>query len=201
MAGSPARSARAALAFPTGCDRQAPGNPRRPADRLSQSRRGDPHHPRGGRAEAGDDGALGSHREPGRGDPQHAAALAAQARGIRDPQGIRRADRRKGRHRSVARLRRQAMADRRLGNRRGEEEVCQGDRTRAAAHAIRRSAGSRRTGDPARDDREGAGDGRHLRERLDPCAEGPSLRHVRPAVQGRRRTEEWRSRHRRRTGS
>ena len=74
-----------------GRDRAAAGDPRRLPDRLSQHRRGDPDHPRGGRAEAGDDGPLVAHRQPGRGHPQHAAARAAQAGGDRDPQGVRRA--------------------------------------------------------------------------------------------------------------
>ena len=38
------------------------------------------------------DGALQAHRHAGRGDPQHAAARAAQARGDRDPQRARRPD-------------------------------------------------------------------------------------------------------------
>ena len=38
-------------------------------------------------AEDRDDGALGPQRGPGRGDPQHAAARVAPARGDRDPEG------------------------------------------------------------------------------------------------------------------
>ena len=69
------------------------GDPARPDRRLRQSRRGDPHHPRGRRSEGRDDGALGADRGPGRGDPEHAAARIAPARGDRDPQGARRARR------------------------------------------------------------------------------------------------------------
>ena len=46
---------------------------RRLPDRLPQPRRGDPHHPRRGRAEAGADEDLQADRRSGRGDPQHAA--------------------------------------------------------------------------------------------------------------------------------
>ena len=81
MARPPQGRAGPPLAAPAGRDRAAAGNPRRLPDRLSQHRRGDPHHPRGGRAEAGDDGALVADRHAGRSDPQHAAARLAQARG------------------------------------------------------------------------------------------------------------------------
>ena len=62
--------------------------------------------------------ALLADRQPGRGDPQHAAARLAQARGIRDPQGVRRADRREDADRGAARLQRQAVEDDPLGGRR-----------------------------------------------------------------------------------
>ena len=58
VAGAPQRRAGAPLAPPARRDRAPAGDARRLSDRLSQPRRGDPHHPRGGRAEAGDDGAL-----------------------------------------------------------------------------------------------------------------------------------------------
>ena len=48
---------------------------------LPRPRRGDPDHPRGGRAQAGADGALRAHRPPGRGHLQPAPAQSAQARG------------------------------------------------------------------------------------------------------------------------
>ncbi len=63
------------------------GGAARLCHRLRQPRRGDPHHPRGGRPEGRDDGALGPQRGTGRGDPQHAAAHAAPARRDRDPEG------------------------------------------------------------------------------------------------------------------
>ena len=44
-----------------------------------------------------------------------------------------------GGDRGAARLRRQAVADRCLGNRRGEEEIRQGDRDRPPPHAVRRT--------------------------------------------------------------
>ena len=70
-------------------DRAAAGDARRLPHRLSQPRRGDPHHPRGGRPQGRDDAAFEAHRRAGRGDPQHAAARLAQARGDRDQQGAR----------------------------------------------------------------------------------------------------------------
>ncbi len=75
-------------------------DPRRLPRRLSEHRRGDKDHPRRGRAQAGDDGALGAHRPAGRIDPQHAPAGAAQAGGVRNPQGVRHpSPRRSGRSR------------------------------------------------------------------------------------------------------
>ena len=59
--------------------------PARGAGRLPQGvprpRRGHPHHPRGGRAQAGADGPLRAQRPAGRGHPQPALAQSAQARG------------------------------------------------------------------------------------------------------------------------
>ena len=48
MAGAPQGRAGPPLAASARRDRAAAGNPRRLPDRLSQHRRGDPHHPRGG---------------------------------------------------------------------------------------------------------------------------------------------------------
>ena len=53
--------------------------------RLSQSRRGDPHHPPRGRAEARAHEALQALRDPGRGDSRNQAAPPRQARGNEDP--------------------------------------------------------------------------------------------------------------------
>jgi topoisomerase-4 subunit A len=72
------------LDLPAGRDRAAAGDPRRLPDRLSQSRPADQDHPRGGRAQAQDDQGFQAKRPAGRGDPQHAPARAAPARGIRD---------------------------------------------------------------------------------------------------------------------
>ena len=72
---------------PPGRGRAPHRDPARPDRRLPQSRRGDPHHPRGRRPEGRDDRALGTERGSGRGDPQHAAARVAPARRDRDPQG------------------------------------------------------------------------------------------------------------------
>ena len=48
-----------------GRDRAPARSAGRHAHRLPQSRRGDPHHPRGGRAEGGDEGAVRTHRQSG----------------------------------------------------------------------------------------------------------------------------------------
>ena len=66
---------------------RAAAHPRRPADRLPQSRRGDPHHPPRGRAEAGADEALQALGRAGRGDPRDRAAPPGEARGDEDPRG------------------------------------------------------------------------------------------------------------------
>ena len=118
MAGPSPRGADPPLEASAWRDREAAGNPRRLPDRLSQHRRGDQDHPRGGRAQAGDDGPLVAHRHPGRSHPQHAAARLAQAGRIRDPQGIRRSHHREEADRGAACLRRQAMGDDQLGSRR-----------------------------------------------------------------------------------
>ena len=65
--------------------RAPPRGAGRLSHRLSQSRRGHPHRPPGGRAQAGDDQAVEGDRCPGRRHPQHAAARLAQAGGDGDP--------------------------------------------------------------------------------------------------------------------
>jgi hypothetical protein len=72
-------------------DRRPAGAARRLPDRVPQPRPGDRDHPHRGRAQAGDDRRVRADRPPGRGDPQHAAAQLAQARGDGDRQGARRA--------------------------------------------------------------------------------------------------------------
>ena len=64
---------------------RAAAHPRRPAGRLPEPRRGDPHHPPRGRAEAGADEALQAERHPGRGDPRDQAAPPREARRDEDP--------------------------------------------------------------------------------------------------------------------
>ena len=76
-----------ALAPPLGQDRGPARGARRLSDRLSQPRRGDPHHPRGGRAQGGADARFRAHRAPGRGDPEHAPAPSAPPRGAGADQG------------------------------------------------------------------------------------------------------------------
>ena len=80
MARPSPRGAAAPLAPPARRDRAPARTARRHDDRLPQSRRGDPHRPRGGRAEAGADRALHAQRQPGQLHPRHAAALAAPSR-------------------------------------------------------------------------------------------------------------------------
>ena len=76
---------------PAGEDRRPARAARRLYHRLPQPRPGDRDHPHRGRAQAGDDRRVRADRPPGRGDPQHAPAQLAQARGNGAPQGARRA--------------------------------------------------------------------------------------------------------------
>ena len=62
-------------------------HPRWAADCVSQSRRGDPHHPARGRAQAGADEALQALGRAGRGHPRDQAAPSGEARGDEDPRG------------------------------------------------------------------------------------------------------------------
>ena len=82
---SPARGAGAACAPSPGQDRGPAAHPRRPADRLSQSGRGDPHRPLRGISEGQADRNLPADRDPGRGHPQHPPAPAGQAGGDGNP--------------------------------------------------------------------------------------------------------------------
>ncbi len=95
--------ARPPLAPPAGGDRQAARAARRHDRRLPQPRRGDPHHPRGGRAEGGVEGPLRPDREPGRLRSRHTAAILAPPRGDAAPQGADRPYAREGVDRVVAR--------------------------------------------------------------------------------------------------
>jgi hypothetical protein len=89
------------LQAPPGQGRAPPAPARRPADRLPQPGRSDPHHPHRGRAEAGADRALRAERGPGRLHPRHQAEAAGAPGGNEDPrragrtgEGTREADRR-----------------------------------------------------------------------------------------------------------
>ncbi len=62
-----------------GGDRAPARSARRHDHRLPQSRRGDPHHPRGGRAQGRAQGALRTHRQPGQLHSGHAAACRCAA--------------------------------------------------------------------------------------------------------------------------
>ncbi len=179
MARPPQGSAGPPLAHPARRDRAAARDPRRLPDRLSQPRRGDPHHPRGGRAEAGADGALRADRHAGRSHPQHAAARAcASSRKSRSARSIDGSVGREGADRGAARLGRQAVEDACLGNRARSAKKFGPDDARSASAAP--PSPMRPTHDVADiapcDDREGADHRRRLREGLDPRAEGPSHR-------------------------
>ena len=142
-------------------------------DRLSQPRRGDPHHPRGGRAEARADGALQAHRQAGRSHPQHAAAracassrkwksaastqkLTKEQKGLKallksdDEQWAKISD-------EIKAVKEKFSKKTPLGRRR--TDFCRSPRDRRRSRTV--------------DDREGAGHRRLLREGLDPHHEGP----------------------------
>ena len=82
-------------------------------------------------------------RRAGRGDPQHAAAQPAPARGDGDPRRARRADRRARRARGAARRRGRAVGADRRGAARGAQGLRQGRARRRAAHQLRRRARGR----------------------------------------------------------
>ena len=84
MARPPPGGAGSPLEIPPRQDRPPARGARRLSDRLSQHRQGHQNHPREGRAEAGLDEGVQAHRSAGRGDPQYAAPLVAQARGDGD---------------------------------------------------------------------------------------------------------------------
>ena len=121
-----------------------PSRPRGLPHRLPQHRRGDPHHPHRGRAQAGADGALLAVRPPGGGGPRAQAAQPGQARGDEDPG---RAGQAPG-----------GAPGARRGPRLGEEAREEGRRG-----APRRRRGVRRRPALAAGRRRGAGRGRRLR--------------------------------------
>ena len=104
MARLPDRGAGQPREPPAGEDRRPDRAARRLSDRLSEPRPGHPDHPHRGRAQAGDDRRVRAERPPGRGDPQHAPAELAQARGDADPQGAGRAGEGEGRARETGRI-------------------------------------------------------------------------------------------------
>ncbi len=123
-------------------------------------------------------------------DPQHAPALAAQAGGIRDPYGIRRLSKEKAEIEALL-----ASDDKQWQTVAWEIGEVKKKFAKATEIGKRRTlfcrrADSRCRGDPAGDDREGADHGRYLGKGLDPRAEGPYLRHLDLAVQGRRWPED-----------
>ena len=81
LSGAPHGGAGPPLAPPAGQGRGPARGPGGLPQGVPRPRRGDPDHPRGGRAQAGADGALRADRPAGRGDPQPAPAQPAQARG------------------------------------------------------------------------------------------------------------------------
>ena len=118
------------LQLPAGARQRAPAHPRRPADRLPQHRRGHPHHPQGGRAEARADEEVPAHRHPGRGDSQPAAAPPGPARGDEDP-------------RRAEGTRRRARPAREAPAQPGEAAHAGARRDRAAGRGVRRRAAHR----------------------------------------------------------
>ena len=160
-------------------DRRPARAGRRLHHRLPQPRPDDRDHPHRGRAQAGDDGRVRADRPPGRGDPQHAAAQLAQARGDGAAQGARRrcwpsrasceklldspARQRTRLKRDLAALRKDYAEDTALGRRRT---------------TIAEAAPARRV-QHGRDDREGAGDGDPLAARLDPRGARATCRSIR----------------------
>ena len=103
--------------------RAPPAYPRGPARGLPQPRRGDPHHPSRGRAEARPHEALLAQRDPGRGHPRDQAAPPRQARGDEDPRRAGRARRRARRAHGRAAQRDQAAQAGRHRDRRRRREV------------------------------------------------------------------------------
>ena len=108
MGGVPDRGAGAPRAAPGREDRRPARAARGLYHRLPEPRPGDPDHPHRGRAQADHDRRIRADRPPGRGDPQHAPAQLAQARGDAAPAGARRADQGARRAREADRLGRPA---------------------------------------------------------------------------------------------
>ena len=121
---------------------------------------------------------------PGRGDPEYAAALAAQARGDGDRQGAQGVVEGAQGHPGAAEGRDAALGAHRRGTRGNPEEIRVG-RAGRAANRTRRRAGDHGGGE--RGVRRTRTDHRHpVRQGLDPRGEGPCRRRCRTALQGGR---------------
>ena len=184
MARPSPRRAAAPLAPSPGRDRAPARTAGRHDHRLPQSRRGDPHHPRGGRAEGGADGALRAHREAGQLHPRHAPALAAPARGngscARSTTELHEGEGARSRRCSATRSsngRRSPTQIRDIKKKYGPETKLGKRRTTFEAPPDVVDRRSRRG-----DDRARAGDGAGLAKGLDPRAEGPCRRPRRAAT-------------------
>ncbi len=147
------RGDRPARQAPARQDRAAAAHPRRPPDRLPQSRRGDPHRPLRGRAEGQADRRLRDRRRAGRRHPQHAAAPARQARGDGAAARARRTRRGARRHPGDAGFRQDAVEAGRAGAARRARQAGQVAPDRRApterrdgALDLRRGADDRRRG-------------------------------------------------------
>ena len=172
--------------YPQDPDREPAGSARRLPDRLSEHRQGDQDHPHRGRAEAGADQGVQADGSPGRRHPQHAAALVAQARGIRDPHRGQEPPQRVEGHQVAARLRDRAMVQGRRPGPQGPRHVRAEDAARQAPHHVRRRARARSRRDRGSLRRARAVHGRDLRKGLGPHAEGPCRRSVVARLQDRR---------------
>ena len=181
VAAVPHRHRHAPPAAPAGEGRRAAAHPRRPADRLPEPRRGDPHHPPRGRAEAGADEALQADRRAGRGDPRDQAAPPREARGDEDPRRAEGAGGRSARSsrrcsKSKAKLRKLVRDELQRGRRGVRRRPPHEDRR------ARSGAGDRRD----RAGRERAGHGGAVAARLGARGEGPRYRSALAVVQDRR---------------
>ena len=145
------------------------------------------NHPHRGRAQAGDDGRVRPDRPAGRGDPQHAAAIAPQAGGDGAAQRARRVAQGAGCAQPAAGQPRAPADAPEARSDRAAPRLCRGYPARPPPHHHRR--GCARGGiQHGRDDREGAGDGDPVAARLDPRRARASAARSGLEVQGGRRS-------------
>ncbi len=180
MAALPQRH-RGAPAQPSAGEGRAPPAPvGRPAGRVPQPGRSDPHHPQRGRAEAGADRALRAQRGTGRLHPGNPPAPAGASGRNEDPRRAGRAG--QGARPAAGGTGQQDQAEeddqRRAGRRRQEIRR----RAALAAGAAWRGAGDRRD----RTGAERADDHRDVGEGLDPRGQGPRRGPGRPVLPRRR---------------